>query len=242
VFGNSIPWNRVRLDEHSLMAWIGRTHVTGYIINSTENLDDRTMIHELTHVWQYVTDGLVYIPEAIDGQASDEGYDFGGVSGLRATMNAGGGISSYNREQQGEIVASYFELITQARATEAGGGYATPSMRSDLDVYVHFIKEVSTLTVEQLSALSPPVVVPPNAGNVATVNTATTKIGTTTPTTGGVNITQQLALDAAYSQYSRRPTVKSGYLTIALEKRVKSEVTLEPVTTSDLDRAFALLA
>ena len=35
------------------MAGIGRTHVTGYVINSTEDLDDSTLIHELTHVWQY---------------------------------------------------------------------------------------------------------------------------------------------------------------------------------------------
>jgi Ca2+-binding RTX toxin-like protein len=242
VFGDSIPWNRVRLDEHSLMAWIGRTHVTGFIINSTENLDDRTMIHELTHVWQYVTAGLVYIPEAIDGQASDEGYDFGGVDDLRATMNAGGGMSSYNREQQGEIVAHYFELIQAARAIEAGGGYASTDVRNDLDVYVHFVKEVSSLTPEQLDALNPPPFQPPHLDDVATVNTATTKTGSTTPPkpiTGGVNVTPTKALDAAYMQYSPQPALKGGYLTIAEEELSERGASFEPVAVRDLDEAFA---
>jgi hypothetical protein len=227
------------------MAWIGRTHVTGYIINSTENISDRTMIHELTHVWQYVTDGLIYIPEAIDGQSSDEGYDFGGVSGLEATMIAGGGMSSYNREQQGEIVASYYDLIQQARTIEAGGGYASLSMRKDLDVYVHFVKEVSTLSVAELDALNPPIIVPPYIGDVTTGTVATRNTATptpTTPATGGTKVSSTLALDAVYTQYSSQPTVKSGARTIAEEEQVKSAAIYKPVTTGDVDLVFAQFA
>jgi Ca2+-binding RTX toxin-like protein len=245
VFGNSIPWDRVRLDEHSLMAWIGRTHVTGFIINSTENISDRTMIHELTHVWQYVTGGLVYIPEAIGGQASDEGYDFGGISGLEATMNANGGMSSYNPEQQGEIVATYYDKIQQARAIEAGGGYASLPDRQDLDVLVHFVKEVSTLTVTQLDALNPPIVRPPYVGDVTTGTIATRSTGATTPTTpisGGTKVTSTLAVDAVYTQYSPQPPGTSGAKTIAEEEQAKSAGTYKLVTTSDVDGAFALLA
>jgi Ca2+-binding RTX toxin-like protein len=154
VFGNSIPWDRVRLDEHSLMASIGRTHVTGYIINSTSNLDDRTMIHELTHVWQYVKDGLVYIPEALDAQAG-EGYDYGGLSALRLKKAEGKGLSAFNREQQGEIVADYFEARLEARGYETRGLFAPKSLRDKLDVYIHFVKEVSTLTPSQLDTPDP---------------------------------------------------------------------------------------
>jgi Ca2+-binding RTX toxin-like protein len=178
VFGNSIPYELVRLDELSLMAGIGRTHVTGYIINSTESLDDRTLIHELTHVWQYVQDGLVYIPEAIAGQSSDEGYGFGGVDGLRDKMAAGQGLSAFNPEQQGEIVASYYTLRQQARTYEANGGTAPLDMRQDLDVYIHFVKEVSTLTAEQLD--TPDRVIQPgpvvgHLGEIVQVNDSTVR-------------------------------------------------------------------
>jgi hypothetical protein len=117
VFGDSIPWNQVRLDEYSLMAKIGRTHVTGYIINSTEDLDDRTMIHELTHVWQYVKGGLVYIPEAIAGQASDEGYDFGGIQGLRDAQAAGKTFAHFNPEQQGRSWPATSSCVNRPRRT-----------------------------------------------------------------------------------------------------------------------------
>jgi Ca2+-binding RTX toxin-like protein len=243
VFGDSIPWNRVRLDEHSLMAWIGRTHVTGYIINSTENIDDRTMIHELTHVWQYVNNGLVYIPEAIDAQ-NGEGYDFGGIAGLTATKNAGGGMSSYNREQQGEIVATYYEKIQQARAIEANGGYASASLKQDLDVLVHFVKEVSTLTPAQLDALDQPIVPRPVVANVDIFEAATMDTGSTTgtnPVTGGSNFNTTLAMDAAYTLYSSQPTTKSGRLTPEEEEVYLNKESYEPLTTRDLDRAFATL-
>ncbi len=155
VFGDSIPYDRVRFDEHSLLAAIGRTHTTGYMINSTSDIDDRTMIHELTHVWQYVKGGLVYIPEAIAGQNSAEGYDFGGVAGLTTVKAAGGHLSHFNVEQQGEIIASYFDLRQQARTYEVQGQIAPLSMRQELDVYVYFVKEVSTLTATQLDTPEP---------------------------------------------------------------------------------------
>jgi hypothetical protein len=145
----------VRIDEYSLMAAIGRTHVTGYVINTTGSLDDPTLIHELTHVWQYVQDGLVYIPEAIAGQASDEGYDYGGVDGLRAAIQAGKKLSDFNPEQQGSIVGDYFTLRQEARTFEADGGTAPLEMRQKLDVYIHFVREVSTLSAQDLDTPNP---------------------------------------------------------------------------------------
>ena len=131
VYGDSIPWDRVRFDEYSLVvaAPLTRTHTIGYVINSWGDIDDRTMIHELTHVWQYVTDGLIYLPK-VAPDALGENYEYGGVADLRAKMAAGKGFDDYNLEQQGEIVADYFMLRGQARQIEAGGGYAPLSMRA----------------------------------------------------------------------------------------------------------------
>ncbi len=155
VFGDSIPWDKVRLDEFSLMAGIGRTHTTGFIVNSIGDINDDTMIHELTHVWQYVQDGLVYIPQAIGAQAG-EGYEYGGVTDLRAKMAAGQGMSAYNREQQGEIVRNYFVGRSQIKNLEASGTTVPVELQQDLEVYIHFVKEVSTLTSEQLGARPSP--------------------------------------------------------------------------------------
>jgi Ca2+-binding RTX toxin-like protein len=206
VFGNSIPWDRVRMDEHSLMAWVGRTHTIGFIINSTDNIDDYTMIHELTHVWQYVTDGLVYIAQAVGAQAGD-GYDYGGVANLRTTKAAGQGLRTFNREQQGQIVADYFNLIKSARAIEATGGYAPATLREQLDVYIYFVKEVSTLTTTQLDTPNPPIVVSPVVGQVLTTNLAirSTSTPTTPPAPGGSNLNNVLAVNAAILQLATPP-------------------------------------
>jgi hypothetical protein len=156
VYGSAINWNMVRLNEYSVGAKLGRAHVTGYIINSWGDLDDRTLIHELIHVWQYEEDGYVYAPEALDQQDGGKGYIYGGeshaekVADLRAKMSAGQGFSAYNREQQGEVVADYFMLRQDAREYEQRGEVAPLWLRQDLDLYIHFVKEVSTLSPEKL--------------------------------------------------------------------------------------------
>lgn len=183
VFGDSINYSMVRLDEHSLMAWIGRTHVTGYIINSTENIDDRTMIHELTHVWQYQQDGLAYIPEALGGQHSDEAYDFGGLAGLQAKMAAGQTIGAFNPEQQGEIIATYYDKRQYIKTQYESQGLIAPSaLRQELDVYIYFVKQVSTLTHAQLDTPDPVVVQPPVFTGGGTLAPPSKTGGTTTPT------------------------------------------------------------
>jgi len=154
VFGNSIPYDRVRLDDFSIFAGIGRTHVIGHIINSVGAIADDVLIHELTHVWQYVNKGLTYIPGAIAAQAG-EGYDYGDVAGLTALKAKGGNFSSLNLEQQGQVVQDYFKLREKARYSESQGQIAPPHIRRDLDLYIHFVKAVSTLTVAQLDTPDP---------------------------------------------------------------------------------------
>ena len=80
VFGNSINLEIVRLDEwsySSLFAFAAdddatkpRPFTTFNTINSWWKMDDATLIHELTHVWQYQHGGAIYIPEALGAQGS----------------------------------------------------------------------------------------------------------------------------------------------------------------------------
>jgi hypothetical protein len=231
VFGDAIPWDRVRFDEHSLMAWIGRTHTTGFIINSTSNVSDDVMIHELTHVWQYVNDGLVYIPEAVDAMNSDEGYDYGGVDNLRTKKAAGQGLRTFNREQQGAIVADYFSLIQSARTIEASGQYASSVLREKLDVYIYFVKEVSTLTTAQLDTPNPPIVLPPGlnaatSGNVVVRSTSTPPV--TPPKTNPVVLNNRVAAGAAFADLAQP----------AGKPMEASLVTAAPISTKAIDLAF----
>jgi hypothetical protein len=72
-------------------------------------------------------------------------------------------------------VADYFDLRQRARNLyEAEGKTAPLRMREKLDVYIHFVQEVSTLTREQLDTPDPVIFVRPIIADVATVNVATT--------------------------------------------------------------------
>jgi hypothetical protein len=124
VFGSSLDYSRVRLDEWSLAAHVGnwvyelRTgrrggHMALTFCNTIhfsrriqpEPADMAWLIHELTHVAQYQHAGSQFIPEALLAQAR-AGYDYGGPAGL-----AGRNLADFNREQQGEIALDYYNHL-----------------------------------------------------------------------------------------------------------------------------------
>lgn len=158
VFGSSINFSLVRIDTHSLMVFIakkfkgydkGREFTTFHTINGEEgNIETDTLIHELTHVWQYQQVGAIYIPEAIHAQNTG-GYNYKGALGLQEAKDAGKGIRSFNREQQAQIVQDYFRIRKRLRPL---GGAAE---MSDLPLYAHFVKEVSTLSESDLASWMP---------------------------------------------------------------------------------------
>ncbi|MBD1821001.1 S8/S53 family peptidase [Cyanobacteria bacterium FACHB-DQ100] len=170
VFGNSINYDLVRIDEASFLVK-ARSFITNdapftslNTINSWGGISPDTLIHELAHVWQYQHDGAVYIPEALVGQHDDRipgtyppgigqpnqsGYDYGGATELVKRMNAGQSLFSFNREQQAEIVQHYYEIRTDG------------NLNNDifLSLYANFVKQVSTLSEDQLGML------PTDSGN-----------------------------------------------------------------------------
>lgn len=120
VFGNSISYWQVRIDQASLIAKIGAWFqkstgmgvTTFHTINFNRKIstapgngDMSWLIHELTHVAQYEARGSQYLGEAIYAQATD-GYNYGGPTGL-----AGKSFSDFNREQQGDIAEDYYEGV-----------------------------------------------------------------------------------------------------------------------------------
>ena len=118
VFGDQWDYWKIRIDEHSLIAWLGARFAgtsnmgttTFRTINFTRKLqvapgnsDMEWLIHELAHVIQMEQVGIQYIFEALIAQFT-EGYDYGIHSEL-----LGKKLSDFNREQQAEIAAHYYD-------------------------------------------------------------------------------------------------------------------------------------
>jgi hypothetical protein len=161
VFGNSLDYDLVFLSNEDPLNKIifgiqdfftgnpdSRAFVTGNLINfdpSDHNLDRPTLIHELTHVWQFREVGGIYLAKALwaqgaGGDCATGGYNYGydktsvtsanslniendyaggtmntvslgcdaGMGGDAALNNAGGNLSSFNPEQQGQIMMHWF--------------------------------------------------------------------------------------------------------------------------------------
>ncbi len=149
VFGSSINFDLVRIDAGALIgpSWTDRPYTTFHTINGWGGLPDHTLIHELTHVWQYEHAGAIYIAQALHAQitlGSTGAYDYSGVSGLQAAKAAGQSLMAFNREQQAQIVEDFY-LIKTGGSPMFGSGTT-----ADLPLYAHFVKTVSTLSETQL--------------------------------------------------------------------------------------------
>lgn len=112
IFGDSIDYSKVRLDERARIVCRARgcAYVSFNLINTWGPLRPATLIHELVHIWQYQRLGPVYIPRALWAQHTAEGYNYGGIAALRRAAGQGRGLLAFNYEQQGDIVADYWRL------------------------------------------------------------------------------------------------------------------------------------
>jgi len=73
-----------------------------------------TLIHEMTHVWQGIQVGPLYMVQALEAQSTPESYNYGYTdattgAGAEDKLNAANGdFSQFNREQQAQIVMHYY--------------------------------------------------------------------------------------------------------------------------------------
>ncbi len=123
VFGDSLSYWRIRVDEWSLIAHIGKwfaerrfgkpidhmavtvfstIHFSRRIHPEPGNADMAWLIHELTHVAQVEHIGSQIMGEAVIAQGR-EGYAYGGAKGIK-----GKSFRQFNREQQGDIAKDYY--------------------------------------------------------------------------------------------------------------------------------------
>lgn len=144
IFGSELVYRRIRIDEK---AYLGPKkyrfcYVSFFTINSWGKMRDDIFIHELVHIWQYQQYGASYIPRALMAQRTPEGYNYGGVNRLRATLNKQGNLLDFNFEQQADIVADYYRLNRNGRVR---WGRAEAS---DLHYYTYFIRQINPNLVE----------------------------------------------------------------------------------------------
>jgi hypothetical protein len=149
VFGSSINFHLVRVDEGAILgpAFSDRPYTSFHTINAWGKMSDDTLMHELTHVWQYEQAGAIYMPQALHAQitlGALAAYDYGDIPGLQKAQSAGQGIRSFNREQQAQIVQDFFRIKSGFPPIIGSGANA------DLPLYAHFVKDVSTLSIAQL--------------------------------------------------------------------------------------------
>ena len=128
VFGWSINLDRVKIATASIPSdvinWVngGRPFTTMYIINfkSGTRIQMNTLIHELTHVWQAVVAGPVYMVEALHSQVFGRGYNV-----TQADLDkAGGDISKLEREQQATVIEWYWQ-----KRWGTGGQFDEPTLK-----------------------------------------------------------------------------------------------------------------
>ena len=138
VYGNSINYHRVRIDEYALAAC--KTHsicyVSFYTINSWGKMHNSLFLHEMMHIWQYQRYGALYIPRSLAGGFSLAGYNYGGINALKEGIYSGKRLNAFNYEQQADIVADYYRISNGYRPR---WGNATPY---DLPVYETYMEDV----------------------------------------------------------------------------------------------------
>jgi hypothetical protein len=137
VFGDSINYRQVRIDEHSLIAWIGAKvnncwgmgvttfHTINFnkkINTAAGNSNMKWLIHELAHVAQMEYVGSRYMVEAFYARAT-EGYRY--IPGKSH-------LCDYNREQQASIAADYYIACVSGRSTAAYDPYITELQAGEL--------------------------------------------------------------------------------------------------------------
>ncbi len=138
IFGASVPYHRIRIDERAHLGprRYGFLYVSFHTINSWGPIDPPTLVHEVVHVWQYRHRGAIYIPRALAAQRTKMGYNYGGLSGLRASR----GLDDFNYEQMADVIEDAFRLA---------GGYPPQWLNGRgagcLPRYYRFLEELQSV-------------------------------------------------------------------------------------------------
>ncbi|MGB1217385.1 MAG: hypothetical protein ACPG5P_05890, partial [Saprospiraceae bacterium] len=143
VFGNSIPYECVRIDETALIGlrWgrMAMAYVSFFNINSLYKMSDSVYMHELIHIWQYHNFGSVYLVRALFAQKSQMQYNYGGVNALTHAIKTRQHFLDFNFEQQGDLVMDYFRIKYGYKPHWGTGN------KNDLVHYKYFLNQIQRM-------------------------------------------------------------------------------------------------
>jgi hypothetical protein len=129
VFGTALKTDDIVISEGSLTTTGGvtglmtvggyRRTVPDHIYFPPGSYDLPSLIHELTHVWQYQRgEGWGDLPGMI-WEAVVGNYDYRGKDGLREEWERGTAFSEFTTEQQGDILEDYYVRLKARRDVSA---------------------------------------------------------------------------------------------------------------------------
>jgi hypothetical protein len=137
---SAIRWADVRVSQGGLLDLVfslneSRAFVTFHTINLPEGESIDTVVHELTHVFQYERTGSLYLGQALHAQMTRGGgaYNYGGPDGLVRAKIEGKHFRDFNREEQAQIAQDYFRYVIQG---------TMPLSDEQRKAYDHFIGEL----------------------------------------------------------------------------------------------------
>jgi hypothetical protein len=92
---------------------------TIYIIAAKAGcIDDITIVHELTHVWQNQNENTIKMKDTLEEYKNmikyftkrDDLYSYGGIAGLESAKNSGMTFKDFGEEQQARMVEDYYTI------------------------------------------------------------------------------------------------------------------------------------
>lgn len=134
IFPGVMLHSRIRIDQRAFLGprqW-QIAYVSYYTINSYGKINPATLIHELVHIWQFEKYGSRYIIEALAAQRRHPSYDYGGATALHQSWHMKKPLTSFNFEQQAEIIEDMYRL---EHGMPPGWGDATHEM---IWLYKHY--------------------------------------------------------------------------------------------------------
>lgn len=125
IFGASVLYEKVRIVTSSVIA--APTTLGNYIrIPPGYSISNATLVHEMTHIWQFQTRGNSYISDSLVHQTAAIISGGDRNAAYSYTIVPGQALSNYTAEQQAMIVEDY---------------YSKPALRTNTD-FIRMIEEV----------------------------------------------------------------------------------------------------
>jgi hypothetical protein len=126
VFQSSLRLDEIQIEEKALIANAPTTLGNVIRLSDGYTMSDATLVHELTHVWQFQNKGTGYISNSVVHQVEGMLSDGDRNAAYVVTIQQGASFSSYSAEHQATIVEDW---------------YSKPALRKDSE-YIRLISEV----------------------------------------------------------------------------------------------------